>query len=885
MIGTILGHYRITEKLGEGGMGVVYKAQDLHLDRSVALKVLPPERFADPERKQRFTLEAKSASALNHPNIVTIHDIASDAGVDFIAMEYVPGTTLDRLIPGKGMRLNDALKIAVQVADALAAAHAIGIIHRDVKPSNIMVSDQGRVKVMDFGLVKLKGLVAPAAASATATVTAIRTAEGRIVGTLHYMSPEQAQGRDIDERSDVFSFGSMLYEMVSGRRPFQGDSAVTTLAAVIEKEPPPLTGEIPAGVEKVVTRCLRKDPSRRYQHMADVRVELQELVEESDSKQRPARARAGTKRRARWIAAAAVSVLVLAAAAWFVFFRAERALPPARLLQLTSYPGIEDAAALSPDGKQVAFSWNGPKEDNTDIYVQIVGETHALRLTTDPRDDLNPCWSPDGTRIAFRRRGANPATATIVLVSPLGGPEQQLREVPGLPTMATGMSWSPDGRFLAVGLASSASTPRIAPGVVPAGAPGIYLVPLAGGELRRITWPQAAESDWFGQFSPDGRALAFSRVKLAQMVSDLYVQPLAKDYGPAGPPRQVTHDRAGRPGLAWTPDGKAIVYSAQVGFLLTHLYRILADGNQPPERIELAGLRAARPAISKNRLAFSRDLADADVWRFRLGGAPEPLIRSSFSEWAPQFSPDGRKVAFNSNRNGDSSEIWVADADGSNPWQLTHGPGRNQGTARWSEDGRQIAFDSQDTDGRADIFTIDSAGGQPRRFTSAASNEAQPSWSRDSRWVYFQSDRTGRFEIWRCPFPDGTVEQWQQMTTGGGDTAFESSDGGTLYYRDLAGGLYAKRLGGGSDEKLIDKVTLGFGVLEKGIVYGGTVGTDGKIPLLFYEFSSRSSRALARIAARGAWNGSFTVSPDGTTFLYSASLSSGQDLMLIENFR
>ena len=497
--GTQLGHYRILEKLGEGGMGVVYKARDLHLDRSVALKILPPEHLADPDRKQRFTQEARAASALDHPNIITIHDIASEAGVDFIAMEYVPGRTLDQLIPDKGMRLHDALKVAVQVADALGAAHAIGIIHRDVKPSNIMVSDQGRVKVMDFGLVKLKGLVAPSAG------TALRTEEGRIVGTLHYMSPEQAQGRDIDARSDIFSFGSMLYEMVSGQRPFQGDSAVTTLAAIIEKEPAPLTGEIPAGVEKVVARCLRKDPSRRYQHMADVQVELQELVEESESTQRPARAGATTTRRARWIAAAAVSVLVLAAAGWYVVYRGNRTLPPQRLVQLTSYPGIEDAPALSPDGRQVAFSWNGEKADNTDIYVQMVGDTHALRLTTDPRDDLNPCWSPDGTRIAFRRRGAKPGTNLIVLVSPLGSPEQQLREVPRLPPIASGMSWSPDGKFLAVGLASAASSPHIAPGVVPAGAPGIYLVPLADGELRRITSPQTPESDWFGQFSPDGR--------------------------------------------------------------------------------------------------------------------------------------------------------------------------------------------------------------------------------------------------------------------------------------------------------------------------------------------------------------------------------------------
>jgi len=322
-----------------------------------------------------------------------------------------------------------------------------------------------------------------------------------------------------------------------------------------------------------------------------------------------------------------------------------------------------------------------------------------------------------------------------------------------------------------------------------------------------------------------------------------------------------------------------------VGFLLTRLYRIPVEGSQPPERIELAGLNAKYPTISRGRLAFTRNLTDVDIWRFRAEGGSEPLIRSSFSEWVPQFSPDGRKVAFTSNRNEDSSEVWVADADGANPWQLTRGPGLNQGSPRWSADGRLIAFDSQNSGGRADIFTIDSAGGEPRRFTSPPWEGGQPSWSRDGRWIYFQSIRTGRFEIWRCPYPAGTLGPCQQMTTGGGNVAIESSDGETLFYTDLTGALCAKPLGGGSDRKLIDKVTLGFGVLEKGIIYAAVAGKDGKVPLLFYEFSSRSSRELARIAAQGAWNGSFTVSPDGKTVLYNASLYSGQDLMLIENFR
>jgi Tol biopolymer transport system component/predicted Ser/Thr protein kinase len=881
VIGRTLGHYRVLDKLGEGGMGVVYKAQDLHLDRFVALKVLPPEQLADPERRQRFTTEAKAASALNHPNIITVYDIASDGGVDYIAMEYVPGKTLDQLIPAKGMRLNDALKIALQAADALAAAHAVGIVHRDVKPSNVMVGDQGRVKVMDFGLVKLKGLVGQGAGSETTTMTAVATGEGRIVGTLHYMSPEQAQGKEVDQRSDIFSFGSLLYEMVSGKRPFQGDSAITTLAAVIEKEPAPLTGAIPAGVEKVVTRCLRKDVSRRYQHMADVRVELQDLVEESDSHLRPVRARAATARTAVRMAAG-VSVLVLAAAAaWLFVFRGERALPPPHLVALTSYPGNETAPALSPDSKQVAFSWNGPKEDNADIYVQFVGDPHYSRLTTDPREDTDPCWSPDGTQIAFKRRGPIPGISTIVLVSPLGG-ERVLRDVTGSPVNSTGMSWSPDSKYLALGWASSGAAPRTAPGIVTGVAGGIYLVPLTGEEPRRITSPQLPESDWFPQFSPDGRSLAFGRFRIGAATADIYLQPLDSTYQAAGPPRRLTQDRLRISGLAWTADGKTIVYSAASGS--DRLYRLSVAGNQRPERIELAGLGAAHPTISRDRLAFSRDLRDVDIWRFRLGAGPEPLIRSSFMEWVPQFSPDGLKVAFQSNRDADRSQIWLSDADGSNSSPLTHGSGPSQGSPRWSPDGRLIAFDSLGADGKAAIYTIDAAGGQPRPFTQAGQG-GQPSWSRDGRWIYFQTGRSGQPDIWRCPFPDGTAQQCQQMTTNRGNIAFESVDGRTLYYTTLEWALYAKPLAGGPEEKLADRVSLGFAVHEKGVFYGGVAGKDGKIPLLFYEFSSRSTKELARISAVHPWDGSFAASPDGKSFLYAASLYSGQDLMLIENFR
>jgi TolB-like protein/Tfp pilus assembly protein PilF/tRNA A-37 threonylcarbamoyl transferase component Bud32 len=281
-IGQTVAHYQILARIGEGGMGVVYKARDTHLNRAVALKVLPPDKVADPERTRRFVQEAQSASALNHPNIVHIYDIDRQDGVDYIAMEYVPGQTLGETIGRKGLKLREVLKYGIQIAEALSRAHAAGIIHRDLKPSNVMVDEHGLVKVLDFGLAKLTETPPPSEDEPTRTVEPT-TEEGTIIGTAAYMSPEQAEGKKLDARSDIFSFGSVLYEMVTGRRAFQGESKVTTLAAIIHKEPALAGAEVPADLQKVIARCLRKDPERRFQHMADVRVALAEVQEDTES--------------------------------------------------------------------------------------------------------------------------------------------------------------------------------------------------------------------------------------------------------------------------------------------------------------------------------------------------------------------------------------------------------------------------------------------------------------------------------------------------------------------------------------------------------------------------------------------------------------------------
>jgi serine/threonine protein kinase len=414
MIGRTLDRYMIESQLGHGGMGVVYKARDAHLDRTVAIKILPPDKVADPARRQRFVHEAKAASALNHPGIVTIHDIRSEQGIDFIVMEYVRGKTLEQTIPSKGLPVT-TVRYAIQIADALASAHGAGIIHRDLKPSNVMVLEDGRIKILDFGLAKL---VEPEDSSDAITRTASLTGEGLVVGTAAYMSPEQAEGRRLDARSDIFSFGSVLYEMLTGTQPFTGDSRLSVLARIVGEDPTPPTrlgAAIPAELEKIVLRCLRKDPARRFQTMADLKAALEDLEEELRSG-----AQAERRLHRRWIGAAVLPALLIAGLIAWRASRAPTGTEPLQAVPLTTLPGVQRYPSFSPDGDHVVFTWTGPKQDNTDIYRQQIGAGSPLRLTTDPGNDYNPVWSPDGRAIAFLR--GEPARSEVRLIPPLSGP-------------------------------------------------------------------------------------------------------------------------------------------------------------------------------------------------------------------------------------------------------------------------------------------------------------------------------------------------------------------------------------------------------------------------------------------------------------------------------
>ena len=429
LIGQQIGSYQILSLLGTGGMGEVYQARDTRLKRTVAIKVLPQNKLSDPERKTRFIQEARAASALNHPNIITVYDIGSEGGIDFMVMENIGGKSLDQLIPRKGMRLNEVLKLGVQMADAMAKAHSARIIHRDLKPGNVMVTDDGRVKILDFGLAKLT----EALNSGEGTTQMLSLTEtGTIVGTASYMSPEQAEGKKVDARSDIFSFGSVLYEMVTGKKAFQGESKMSTLTSVLKQEPKPvsqLIPGVPAALEKIIQRCLRKDPGRRFHHMDDLRVELGELKEESDSgKLEAAGAPRTTVHGKLWWTGVLVSVGIMAIALGIVWSfwlgRSHPAEPPLTSVPLTSYRGLEISPSFSSDGTQVAFEWcqEGQK---CHIYIKQVGVEPPFQLTNAAVIDRSPAWSPDGRFIAFIRELESKKLA-LILIPQRGGPERQL---------------------------------------------------------------------------------------------------------------------------------------------------------------------------------------------------------------------------------------------------------------------------------------------------------------------------------------------------------------------------------------------------------------------------------------------------------------------------
>lgn len=725
MIGTTLRHYRIVRALGRGGMGEVYAAEDMRLHRLVALKALPPEMALDPERLERFQREAQTIAALNHPNVVTLYGVEEADGLHFLTMELVEGKTLAELIPPRGFPLSQFLKIAVPLADAISAAHGRGIVHRDLKPANVMVGAEGRLKVLDFGLAKLKREAAGVADSEIATASEL-TAQHQVIGTAAYMSPEQAEGRPADTRSDIFSLGVVLYEMATGVRPFRGDSAMSVISSIIKDSPIPpaeVNPAVPRDLDRIIRRCLAKEPARRYQSTTDLRNDLEELQQQAASGDAFSAARRGARWRPRPLLAMIAAGVVVVTAAYALLWRARPQAPVrpvvlrAEFSQVTSQPGVEWFPSLSPDGKWLVYAaeGGGPRH----IYLQSVSGQNPLDLTKDSTaDDDQPVFSPDGERIAFRssREGGG--------LFVMGRTGEAVRRVT---RMGFKPSWSPDGTQLAFTTENVELNPQNAQG-----RSELWTVNVNTGETRRLSDGDAVLASW----SPNNHRIAFtSRLGDPTQRGGVWTIPVT-----GGTPGRVTSGRERDWNPVWSPDGKHLYFGSDRGGSM-NLWRVRIDeasGNAlgEPEPITTPAPFLAHASLSADgtRIAYTSVLVTANIQHVTLDpstgavrGDPEWLTTGSRRWSSPDPSPDGEWVVFYSLVQPDEGDLYVQRSDGTGL----------------------------------------------RQVTSDAARDRVPRWSPDGTWIACFSDRSGRLELWKIR-PDGS--DLQQLTEGGGSYLAWSPD-------------------------------------------------------------------------------------------------------------
>src|SRR5262245_10804949 len=767
LIGHKIGNYEILALIGAGGMGEVYLARDARLDRQIALKILPAQFTQDPAQVERFEREARAASALNHPNIITIHEIGREDDTHFIATEFIEGRTLREIIAAGNLQLRESLKIAVQIAGALQAAHAAGVVHRDVKPENVMARGDGLVKLLDFGLAmpaEESGRVRereseregePESSSSPALPLSRSpnhplsqpTDPRMLMGTLAYLSPEQARGDRVDDRTDVFSLGVTLYEMVAGARPFSGANSGDILDAILNREPEPIAiGESSAELNRIIGRALKKDRRARYQNAGDLRDDLQRLARQIEAAEEIG---FGKGSGPRWWsgaltkAAALAAVIAVAMVAWVVWravalkpgdVSTSRTSPwpspwiDAVSIKLTGYPGHEMFPSLAPDGR--SFVYSRFRDNQYDIFFQRVGDAEARNLTADSdEDDWMAAFSPDGSRIAFRseRDGGG-----VFLMDADGGNLRRLTNEGFNP------AWSPDGREI-VYATSAANSPHSRNNA----RSRLMAVNVETRERRLIdtgSGKDAVQPSW----SPNGARIAYWGLRDTDR--DIWTVPAG-----GGEPTPVTNDEATDWNPVWSPDGKYL-YFASDSHGAMRFWRLPIDqttGRVIGEReaVTGAGAESWHPSFSRDgkRLAYVNYIVKENIQRVgfdpqkgAIVGAMTPITSGERRVTAPELSPDGQWLAFYT-FGSPQEDLFVARRDGSESRQLTNDRRRDR-VPRWSPDGKRIAFYS-DRSRNYEIWVIDLDGGGLRRLTNCAPDNCfYPAWSPDgTRLAFYKS--------------------------------------------------------------------------------------------------------------------------------------------------
>ncbi|HEV8432767.1 MAG TPA: protein kinase, partial [Thermoanaerobaculia bacterium] len=710
--GKRLGPYEIVGPVGAGGMGEVWKARDPRIGRDVAIKLLSPSFAQDSDRLRRFHDEACAAGSLAHPNLITIHELDAADGVPYIAMELLEGETLREKLERGPVPPRKAIDYAIQIARGLSAAHEKGIIHRDLKPENLFVTRDGQVKILDFGLARLR--LAMQSGSEQSATQVRPTSPGVVMGTAGYMSPEQVRGLDVDERTDIFALGTILYEMLAGRRAFAAASTVETMNAILKDDPPPLDGEIPGALERIIFRCLEKEREQRFGSAHDLAFALDALSGTRSGPQPHAPRQWTTS--LRWIAAVAI-VAAVAPVAWLAG-RATRRSPgfTRNLTQLTF--NYEEQPSIAPDAKSFAFVSKAAGEN--DIYVQRIGGSNAINLTKDSgADNIEPAFSPDGQQIAFHstREGGG-----LFVMGATGESVRRVSEVGFTP------AWSPDGKSLVV------SSMDFQDPAVRSGTGVLYVIDVATAQRRVVRTGDAVEPAW----SPDGRWIAYWGAPFGRRV--IFMVPAA-----GGASSMIVGNDSLNWAPAWSPDSHQLYYSSDVSGSM-NLWRVAIDRNgRPagaPEQVTASPGWTARSSIARDgTMVFATLAGDSrlmslpfDPVAMQVSGSPAPAGNGSRRILTADVTNDGKWIAFSAV--GPQENLFVCRPDGSDLRQLTNDSFKNRGPV-WSPDGSRIAFFTN-RGGDYDIWTIRSDGSDAQQITSGGFRFCH--WTPDGRHLIAWKD-------------------------------------------------------------------------------------------------------------------------------------------------